>query len=61
MAIQFARIEIVSRSLEGNSCCKAAYNARAIIKDQQTNVVYMISVKNEFRNYPPDDVTPETV
>ncbi len=40
MAIQFARIEIVSRSKGGNSCCKAAYNARTKIKDEQTNITY---------------------
>ena len=35
MAIQFARIEIVGRSSGGNACCKGAYNARAIIKDEK--------------------------
>lgn len=40
MAIQFARIEIVSRSKGGNACCKGAYNARGIIKDERANVVY---------------------
>ena len=40
MAIQFARIEIVTRSSGGNACCKAAYNARIVIRDQQTNVSY---------------------
>ena len=40
MAIQFTRIEIVTRSSGGNACCKAAYNARVAITDQQTNVTY---------------------
>ncbi|XVN40732.1 MAG: AAA family ATPase [Rickettsia endosymbiont of Argas persicus] len=47
MAIQFARIEIVSRSSGGNSCCKAAYNARMIIKDERTNVTYNFSKKGD--------------
>lgn len=45
MAIQFARIEIVSRSKGGNSCCKGAYNARTSIKDQQTNITYNFTKK----------------
>ena len=40
MAIQFARIEIVSRSKGDNACCKGAYNARTKIKDEQTNITY---------------------
>ena len=40
MAIQFGRMERVSRSSGGNACCKGAYNARTIIKDQQTNITY---------------------
>ncbi len=40
MAIQFARIELVGRAGGGNACCKGAYNARTIIKDQQTNITY---------------------
>ena len=40
MAIQFGRVERVSRSSGGNACCKGAYNARTIIKDQKTNVTY---------------------
>ncbi|AFC70015.1 conjugal transfer protein TraA [Rickettsia amblyommatis] len=47
MAIQFARIEIVSRSSGGNSCCKAAYNARLIIKDERTNITYNFSKKGD--------------
>lgn len=40
MAIQFARAEYVSRSKGKNACCKSAYNARDIINDQKTNVIY---------------------
>lgn len=40
MAIQFGRVERVSRSSGGNACCKGAYNARTIIKDQKTNITY---------------------
>lgn len=40
MAIQFGRVERVSRSSGGNACCKGAYNARAIIKDERTNITY---------------------
>ncbi len=40
MAIQFTRIEIVSRNKGGRACCKAAYNARTIIKDELTNIKY---------------------
>ncbi len=47
MAIQFARIEIVNRTSGGNSCCKAAYNARMIIKDHQTNVTYNFARKGD--------------
>ncbi|ARD86390.1 MULTISPECIES: AAA family ATPase [Rickettsia] len=47
MAIQFARIEIVSRSSGGNACLKAAYNARLIIKDERTNVTYNFSKKGD--------------
>ncbi|WP_419234815.1 AAA family ATPase [Rickettsia endosymbiont of Nabis limbatus] len=47
MAIQFARIEIVGRSSGGNSCCKAAYNARLIIKDERTNITYNFSKKGD--------------
>jgi hypothetical protein len=40
MAIQFARIEITGRAKGGNACCKSAYNARGIIKDEKTNITY---------------------
>ena len=47
MAIQFARIEIVGRSSGGKACCKAAYNARTIIKDQKTNITYNFSNRDD--------------
>ena len=47
MAIQFARIEIVGRSSGGNACCNGAYNARTIIKDEQTNVTYNFTRKGD--------------
>ena len=40
MAIQFARIEHVQRSAGAKACCKGAYNARTIIKDEKTNIIY---------------------
>lgn len=40
MAIQFARIARVKRSEGKNACCKGAYNARTVIKDEKTNIVY---------------------
>ena len=47
MAIQFARIEIVSRSTGGSACCKGAYNARTKVKDEKTNVTYNFSHKGD--------------
>ncbi|WP_371256048.1 MobA/MobL family protein [Rickettsia endosymbiont of Ixodes scapularis] len=47
MVIQFARIEIVSRSSGGNACLKDAYNARLIIKDERTNITYNFSKKGD--------------
>ena len=47
MAIQFARIEIVGRGSGGNACCKGAYNARTIIKDQKTNITYNFSNRGD--------------
>ncbi|WP_371222230.1 conjugal transfer protein TraA [Orientia tsutsugamushi] len=32
MAIQFARIEFLSRSKGGDSCCKAAYMQEVLLK-----------------------------
>lgn len=40
MAIQFARVERVGRSSGKTACCKSAYNAREVIKDQTNNIVY---------------------
>ena len=42
MAIQFARVQRVSRSTGGNACCKGAYNSRTKIKDEKTNIVYIV-------------------
>ena len=47
MAIQFARIEIVSRSSGGNACRKGAYNARCIIEDQKFNVIFNFSNRGD--------------
>jgi hypothetical protein len=47
MAIQFARIEIVSRSSGGSACLKSAYNARLVIRDEQTNVTYNFARKGD--------------
>ena len=47
MAIQFARIEIVGRSSNGNACCKGSYNARAIVKDNNTNITYNFKHKGD--------------
>ncbi|KJV55003.1 putative conjugative transfer protein TraA [Orientia chuto str. Dubai] len=45
MAIQFARF--LSRSKGGDSCCKAAYNARIFVKNEQTNTSYNFSRKKD--------------
>nr|WP_232488972.1 hypothetical protein [Orientia tsutsugamushi] len=47
MAIQFARIEFLSRIKGGDSCRKAAYNARTIVKNEKTNVSYNFSCKKD--------------
>ncbi|SPR15608.1 conjugal transfer protein TraA [Orientia tsutsugamushi] len=47
MAIQFARIEFLSRSTGGDSCRKAAYNARTIVKNKQTGIRYNFSRKKD--------------
>ncbi|HJK87185.1 MAG TPA: AAA family ATPase [Candidatus Megaira endosymbiont of Nemacystus decipiens] len=47
MAIQFARVERVSRTNAKNACCKGAYNARTKVKDQRTNVTYNFSEKGD--------------
>ncbi len=40
MAIQFARIEVLSRKSGGNTCCKGAYNARSKIVDEKTGEIF---------------------
>ncbi|KJV51428.1 AAA domain protein [Orientia tsutsugamushi str. Gilliam] len=47
MAIQFARIEFLTRSTGGDSCRKAAYNARTIVKNKQTGIKYNFSHKKD--------------
>ncbi|WP_371219327.1 AAA family ATPase [Orientia tsutsugamushi] len=47
MAIQFARIEFLRRSEGGDSCRKAAYNARTIVKNKQTGIRYNFSSKKD--------------
>ena len=47
MAIQFARIEIAGRSTGGNACCKGAYNARDIVKDERSNITYNFKNKGD--------------
>ena len=47
MAIRLARVERVSRSSGGNACCKGSYNARTIIRDERTNVVYDFSSRGD--------------
>ena len=40
MAIEFARVERVSRSSGGNACRKGAYNARCIIEDKNQGIIF---------------------
>ncbi|WP_252831420.1 AAA family ATPase [Orientia tsutsugamushi] len=47
MAIQFTRIEFLSRSKGGDSCRKAAYNARTIVKNKQIGIKYNFSRKKD--------------
>ncbi|WP_342638890.1 AAA family ATPase [Orientia tsutsugamushi] len=47
MAIQFTRVEFLSRSTGGDSCRKAAYNARTIVKNKQTGIRYNFSRKKD--------------
>ena len=47
MAIQFARVERVSRGGGKNACCKGSYNARNEITDQKTNVTYNFSDRKD--------------
>ncbi|WP_371254221.1 AAA family ATPase [Orientia tsutsugamushi] len=47
MAIQFTRIEFLTRSKGGDSYRKAAYNARTIVKNKQTGIKYNFSRKKD--------------
>ncbi|KJW06605.1 mobA/MobL family protein [Orientia tsutsugamushi str. UT144] len=47
MAIKFARIEFLRRSEGGDSCRKAAYNARTIVKNKQIGIKYNFSRKKD--------------
>ncbi|WP_109235096.1 AAA family ATPase [Orientia tsutsugamushi] len=47
MAIQFTRIEFLTRSKGGDSCRKAAYNARTIVKNENTGIKYNFSRKKD--------------
>ncbi|SPR14667.1 conjugal transfer protein TraA [Orientia tsutsugamushi] len=47
IAIQFTRVEFLSRSTGGDSCRKAAYNARTIVKNKQTGIRYNFSRKKD--------------
>jgi Ti-type conjugative transfer relaxase TraA len=47
MAIQFARIEYVSRSTGANSCRKAAYNERSQIKCERTGEIFHFKHKKD--------------
>ncbi len=48
MAIQFARIEYVSRSMGGNACRKAAYNERSRITCERTGEVFNWNSKSDL-------------
>ena len=47
MAIQFARIQIVSRKTGGNACCKGAYNARSKIVDEKTGEIFNFTKRGD--------------
>lgn len=47
MAIQFARVQYVSRSTGANSCRKAAYNERAQIRCERTGEVFHFQHKRD--------------
>nr|WP_108883963.1 AAA family ATPase [Orientia tsutsugamushi] len=47
MAIQFTRVEFLSRSTGGDSCRKAAYNARTIVENEKTGIKYNFSRKKD--------------
>nr|WP_108883958.1 AAA family ATPase [Orientia tsutsugamushi] len=47
MVIQFSRIEFLRRSEGGDSCRKAAYNARTIVENEKTGIKYNFSRKKD--------------
>ncbi|KJV72941.1 AAA domain protein [Orientia tsutsugamushi str. TA763] len=47
MAIRFTRVEFLSRSKGGDSCRKAAYNARTIVENEKTGIKYNFSRKKD--------------
>ncbi|MBX9697069.1 MAG: AAA family ATPase, partial [Alphaproteobacteria bacterium] len=47
MAIQFARLEYVSRSTGGNACRKAAYNERTSLKCERTGELFYFEHKKD--------------
>lgn len=47
MAIGFIKSRYISRSSGGNSCCSSAYNARTIIRDKNTGVVFNFANKKD--------------
>ncbi|MGN6670400.1 MAG: AAA family ATPase [Candidatus Nucleicultricaceae bacterium] len=47
MAIQFARLEYVSRSTGGNACRKAAYNERTSLKCERTGELFYFGHKED--------------
>jgi Ti-type conjugative transfer relaxase TraA len=51
MAIQFARIEYVSRSSGGNACRKAAYNERSKITCERTGEVFSWKEKSDLSHH----------
>lgn len=48
MAIQFARVEYVSRSSGGNACHKAAYNERSVIRCERTGELFNFKNKGDL-------------
>lgn len=47
MAIQFARIRMISRKTGGNACCTAAYNARTKIVDEKTGEIFNFKSRSD--------------
>ncbi len=48
MAIQFARVQYVSRSSGGNACHKAAYNERSAIRCERTGQLFNFKSKEDL-------------